>query len=39
MGIRFILWKNSIIIQGKIVRKEAHIAVLTKGEILYFYIR
>jgi hypothetical protein len=39
MGIRFILWKNFIIIQGKVVRKEAHIAVLTKGLISYFYIR
>jgi hypothetical protein len=39
MGIRFILWKNSITIQGKVVRKAAHIAVLTKGVILYFYIR
>jgi hypothetical protein len=39
MGIRFILWKNSITIQGKVVRKEANIAVLTKGVILYFYTR
>jgi hypothetical protein len=39
MGIRFIIWKNSITIQGKVVRKETHIAVLAKGVILYFYIR